>query len=187
MKKGWAPTQEAFDSLLNWLDPDRDVAGRKYETIRVRLIKIFVCRGCGEADELADECINRVTSKVQELAKTYEGEPSLYFYGVANKLVLEYSRRTRMTPEMAALPPPADESDIEAYQCLDECMKQLSTDIREMLLRYYQDERQAKIDNRKQLARELGIGVNALRIRAHRNRIQLQQCVESCLEHALVH
>ena len=186
MKKEWAPTQEAFDSLLRWLDPDRDVAGRKYETIRLRLIKIFACRGCREADELADECINRVTSKVEELAKTYQGEPSLYFYGVANKLIMEYSRRSRVTPEMAALPPPPDESDIEAYECLDECMNQFPTEIRELLLRYYQDEKQAKIDNRKQLARELGIGVNALRIRAHRIRIQLQQCVESCLEHALV-
>lgn len=185
MKKEWAPTQEAFDSLLNWLDPDRERAGQKYETLRLKLIKIFACRGCREAEELADETINRVTSKVAELAKTYQGDPALYFYGVAHKLHLEYLRKTRLPQLPPPPPPPPDETDTEAYECLDECMSQLPTETRELLLRYYQEDKQAKIDNRKLLARELEIGVNALRIRVHRIRLQLQKCVQSCLEQAL--
>ena len=59
MKKGWVLTQELFDTLLDWLDPDRERAGHRYETIRLRLIKIFTSRGCPEAEELADETINR--------------------------------------------------------------------------------------------------------------------------------
>jgi len=39
MKKEWVLTQEAFDRLLGWLDPDRESAGEKYEAIRLRLIK----------------------------------------------------------------------------------------------------------------------------------------------------
>jgi hypothetical protein len=46
MKKDWVLTQDAFDKLLNWLDSDRERAGQKYETIRLRLIKIFTCRRC---------------------------------------------------------------------------------------------------------------------------------------------
>jgi len=184
MKKEWVPSQEAFDTLLNWLDPDRDLAGQKYETIRLRLIKIFACRGCREAEELADESINRVTSKVEELAKTYEGDPSLYFYGVANKLLLEYSRQSRLTPQQPPAPEPTEEDDTKAYDCLDACMSQLPAKNRDLVLRYYQEEKRAKIDCRKQLARELGIGITALRIRAHRIRIQLQKCVEACMEHA---
>ena len=45
MKKGWVLTQELFDTLLDWLDPDRERAGQKYETIRLKLIKIFTSRG----------------------------------------------------------------------------------------------------------------------------------------------
>jgi hypothetical protein len=48
MKKGWVLTQELFDTLLGWLDPDRERAGDKYETVRIRLIKVFTCRGCLE-------------------------------------------------------------------------------------------------------------------------------------------
>ena len=50
MNKDWFLTQEAFDALLAWLDPEREAAGRKYEEIRLRLIKLFTCRGCSEPD-----------------------------------------------------------------------------------------------------------------------------------------
>jgi hypothetical protein len=33
----------------------------------------------------------------------------------------------------------------------------------------------------------LGIAANALRIRAHRLRVQLQQCVQSCLQESSAH
>ena len=58
MNKDWILTQESFDALLNWLDPRREEAGQKYEDIRLRLIKIFTCRGCLEPEDLADETIN---------------------------------------------------------------------------------------------------------------------------------
>ena len=71
MKKEWVLTKEAFDALLEWLDPNRDIAAQKYETIRTRLIKIFSCRGCLEAEDLADETINRVTNKLPEICETF--------------------------------------------------------------------------------------------------------------------
>ena len=39
-----------------------------------------------------------------------------------------------------------------------------------------------KIDHRKQMADELGIGMNALRIRAHRIRTGLEECLKECLQ-----
>lgn len=182
MNKEWVLTQESFDNLLAWLDPNRDQAGKKYEEIRRRLIKIFACRGCTEADNLADETINRVTQKMQKLAAGYTGDPALYFYGVAHKVHLEYLRRK---PAPALQPPPltgsSDEIEQE-YDCLERCMQGLTPDNRELVLRYYQEEKQSKINNRKQLAEQLGIALNALRIRAYRIRATLQQCVQSCLE-----
>jgi len=175
--------------LLDWLDADRDRAGRKYESIRLRLIKIFTCRGCHQAEELADETINRVVARVVELASGYEGDPALYFYGVSQKVHLEYLRKVHTQPiDLAAESSQNSQtidltSDIEPeYECLERCLEQLPPDNRDLVLRYYQQERKAKIEHRKSLATELGIAVNALRIRAHRIRVVLQRCVRNCIE-----
>ena len=66
--------------------------------------------------------------------------------------------------------------------CLEECIKKLTTRNRKLILEYYKDEKGAKIDRRKELADRLGIATNALRIRAHRIRVNLQSCVTDCLE-----
>lgn len=190
MKKEWELTQAGFDTLLDWLNPDREQAGRKYEAIRLRLIKIFTGRGCLEAEFLADETINRVTAKVEEISKSYIGDPALYFYAVAQKVHLEYLRKARQTPtplestvSTLSVPPVSLMEDVEpVYQCLERCLEHLTSENRELVMRYYQQERQAKIELRKVLATELGIAVNALRIRAHRIRLALRQCVRSCLE-----
>src|SRR5205085_8193449 len=175
-------TQAAFDYLLAWLDADRERAGEKYENIRRRLIKIFTCRGRPDADELADETINRVTLKATEVSKEYVGDPALYFYGVAQKVFLESVRR----PHAAIAPPPApDRSDDEReYECLERCMEQVSPGNRELVLEYYREDKRAKIEHRKEMALKLGIALNALRIRAYRIRSGLQQCVRDCVGQA---
>jgi DNA-directed RNA polymerase specialized sigma24 family protein len=195
MKKEWVLTQEAFDTLLGWLDPDREQAGMKYEAIRTRLIKIFNCRGCSEAELLADETINRVVSKLEEISASYVGDPALYFYAVAQKVHLEYIRKvhTRQSPisvESAELntPPVILVEGFEPeYRCLDLCLERLPPEHRDLVERYYQQEKQAKINHRKLLATELGIALNALRIRAHRIRLGLRQCVRDCLEQEPAH
>jgi hypothetical protein len=63
-------------------------------------------------------------------------------------------------------------------------MDSLSEENRYLLLKYYGAEGGSKIDQRKQLAEELGIAANALRIRAYRIRLGLQQCVEKCIKRA---
>lgn len=180
MNKNWVLTHESFEALLAWLDADREEAGRKYENIRRRLIKIFACRGCCAPEDLADESINRVTSKLEGIENSFRGDPALYFYGVANKVHLEYLRR-RPTPP---LPPPREDTDnIEKeYACLEKCIQELTPANRELVLQYYQEDKRAKIEHRKQLADQLGIALNALRIRAHRIRTALQQCVRSCVQ-----
>jgi DNA-directed RNA polymerase specialized sigma24 family protein len=182
MNKEWVLTQESFEALLNWLAPQREEAGKKYEDIRRRLIKIFACRGCSEPEDLADESINRVISKLKEIEETFQGDPALYFYGVANKVHLEYLRRP-ITPQMP-LPREDSESIEKEYACLEKCVQKLTPANRELVLQYYQEEKRAKIEHRKLLADRFGIALNALRIRAHRIRTTLQQCVQSCIQEA---
>ncbi len=180
MNKGWVLTQESFDDLLAWLHPQREQAGQKYEDIRRRLIKIFTCRGCCEPEDLADETINRVSKKLKDIKSEFTGDPARYFYGVANKVHMEYLRR-KPTPPMPASLEDSDQIEKE-YECLERCMQKLTPDNRELVLQYYQDDKRAKIDHRKHLAEQFGIAVNALRIRAYRARAVLQECVHECLQ-----
>jgi RNA polymerase sigma factor (sigma-70 family) len=185
MNKEWTLTQAALDSLLTWLDPDREKAGERYEAIRTRLIKIFTCRGCPEAEDLADETINRVTSKLGELTEGYQGDPALFFYGVAKMVRHEYERRKFKRASQAEAPPTPPEEEEETgdeRDCLEMCMRALPAAQRTIVVEYYRGEKRAKINNRKRLAREFGIAINALRIRAHRIRAALQGCVEECVE-----
>jgi DNA-directed RNA polymerase specialized sigma24 family protein len=183
MTKAHTLTQEDFNGLLEWLGQDREQAADKYEAIRRRLIRIFISRGCHHAEELADETINRVTFKLKEIRPNYVGDPALYFYGVANKVHLEYVRK----PASIMPPPPLDPPDEteQEYACLEKCMAQMPGKQRELVLQYYAEDKRAKIDHRKELAEELGIALNALRIRVHRIRCLLQECMQSCLEQKL--
>lgn len=173
-------TQESFDALLAWLGPDREQGGKTYEAIRRRLIKLFTCRGCHEPEVLADTTIDRVVKRLKEIEGSYTGDRALYFYGVANNVHLEYLRRKPVVPPP---PPPSDPDELEReHQCLESCLKRLPPGNRELVLQYYQEDKGAKIDNRRHLAERLGIALNALRIRAHRIRAALLTCMQECLD-----
>ena len=177
-------SQDSFEELLNWLDTDREQAGRKYESIRSRLINIFYARGCHIAEELADETIDRVARKVETLLGNYQGEPALYFYAVAKKILLEYSRKPKPVELPAVI---ADEKSsgesVETYsECLEKCLQTFIPVQREFITRYYQEEKRAKLEERKKLEQELGISTEALRTRVFRMRRILQKCVISCVE-----
>jgi DNA-directed RNA polymerase specialized sigma24 family protein len=183
MNKDWELSQEAFDALLDWLDSDRDQAALKYEKIRRSLIKIFTGRGCCEPEDLADETINRVTSKLKEIGKEFSGDRTRYFFGVANKVHLEHLRRK--LPQ-AMPPPPSDPARIELeYSCLERCIERLTKNNRDLLLRYHGADSRNETEYRRTLAEELGIAPNALRIRVYRIRMGLKECVEKCIERSL--
>lgn len=171
--------QQDFDRLLNWLDADRERAGFLYEQIRWRLVTILAARGCTLAEELADETIDRVARRVTDIQQTYVGDKAIYFLGVMNNVHHEYLRRP---------PPPRliqTTEDVEAREeihfCLDNCLAQLAPYSRQLIERYYAANKQAKIDLRKMIAREMGIKASSLRLRALRIREKLQTCIERCL------
>lgn len=172
--------QEDFDRLLKWLDPDPAQAGLIYERIRWRLIAILASRGCAFPEELADDTIDRVARRVADIQRTYVGDKARYFLGVMNNVHHEYLKRPMM-------PRPLErDDDVElkerTHVCLDKCLAKLSPHSRQMIERYYAANKQAKIDLRKHLAREFGISINTLRLRALRIRGKLQACIAQCLE-----
>ncbi|HEU5235539.1 MAG TPA: hypothetical protein VFU37_00270 [Pyrinomonadaceae bacterium] len=172
--------QEDFDRLLLWLDPDRERAGLIYEKIRWRLIAILASRGCLTPEELADETIDRAARRVVDIQQIYGGDKAIYFLGVMNNVHHEYLRR----PTLPRLVEPHDdlETKEQVHACLDNCLARLAPYSREVIEKYYSENKQAKIDLRKQIARELGIKAATLRLRALRIREKLQVCIERCLE-----
>jgi hypothetical protein len=172
--------REDFERLLEWLDPDREKAGEKYEWIRRRLIKMFVCRGSHIAEELADRTIDRVSCKLPEIRGAYSGEPAHYFGAVAKYILHETLRKDRVPAVTPPPPSPADEFNELSYIYLEDAISKLPAAERDLIIAYYQQDKRAKIDHRKKLAKQLGMGMNALRIRACRIRASLEKHLEAC-------
>ena len=79
----------SFEEILDWLNPDRDVAGAMYVQLRHDLAKLFTWGKCGDPEGMTDEVIDRVAKKAHVVRPTYVGDPRLYFLGVANNLIKE--------------------------------------------------------------------------------------------------
>ncbi len=174
-------SQDPFDTLLSWLDANREAAGIKYEIIRTSLIRIFVSHGFDDAEDLADITISRVTAKIPEMIITYVGEPAAYFYAVARNVAHEAGRRkeiaTDKIPEKIEL---ITEKSDDKYDCLIECLGVLPDDKRDLILDYYLYEGKDKIAHHRRMAQVLGITDGALRTRAHHIRCGLEKCVVNC-------
>jgi DNA-directed RNA polymerase specialized sigma24 family protein len=177
-----------FEELMLWLDPDpdgtgvpnRDRGAEKYEKIRYRIIKIYTNRGTHRAEEIADKTFARVGPKVKKLRLSYDGDPALYFYGVAKRVFHEVIRDENFT-----FPPPDpldDPEDVELrHAWLDHCLDTLKPEGRELILCFYQGQKREKIENRKKLADRLGITSRALSLRALQIRRKLLQCMQGYL------
>ena len=85
------------------------------------------------------------------------------------------------TDDAVESPPDPPEEKERRFSCLHNCMEFLDAPSRELILQYYQHEKKAKIDHRKDLAERLGISLNTLRMRAHRIKESLQKCVRECV------
>ncbi|HEV2915917.1 MAG TPA: hypothetical protein VGX92_21730 [Pyrinomonadaceae bacterium] len=173
-------TKELFDGLLEWLDLNREVAGRKYENIRAGLTRVFISKGFSDAEDLTDEVFNRVSRKLPDVGAEYDRKLA-YCRGVARNIMLEAWRRkeiaTDKIPERSS--PVATTSD--RYDCLLKCLKLLPEERRELILDYYLYEGRGKIEFHKRMAEEFGLTPGALRTRAHHIRVELEKCMAVCV------
>ena len=170
-----------FRSLLNRLGKDPQEAADRYELLRRKIIKFFVWEQCGDAESLADECLDRVARKLEEGVEIQN--LSGYLSGVARIVVKEYqARRQRENTVLENFSYQASVASTEenlevAVTDLNHCLDQFSVDQRRLILRYYEGDHAKRIENRKKLADELGILPNALRNRAMRLRAILEACM----------
>ena len=170
-------TQAQFDSLLVWLNPDRELAALKYKTIHSGLVRIFACKGLNDAEDLADETINRVILRLSNIQQSYYGEPAYYFHGVAKNIIRERKRRKELAIGEIDVRVDPDVDAHDEHDCLGHCLDCLSDSKRNLILNYYLYDGQSKIEHHKHMARKLKITVGAVRNRAFQIRLSLQNCM----------
>jgi DNA-directed RNA polymerase specialized sigma24 family protein len=193
-RKDWTLTPSAFHKLLNWLGDWTSAGEHSYLEMRQRLVAYFDRKNCPAPDELADETLNRVARRLEEEVTIISDTPAHYCYIVARYVFMEYWRgmRRNEVPLDAVLRQSAENSltapeleDAESREkltsCLDLCTEKLEPLSRELIIRYYFGERRIKIENRRALAAELGVSINALSIRACRIRDKLEACIQNCV------
>lgn len=177
--------REPFDELLDWLDSDREAAGRKYETIRTGLIRVFVSHGISDGAFYADETIDRVIKRLPDIKPTFVGEPARYFNGVARNIVREAIRNKEILPEVMPERSSEESDTNDMIECLKECVRKLPQDRQELILDYHLYHGRAKVELHREMAAELSISEGALRTRAHHLRVSLEECVLECLENRM--
>jgi DNA-directed RNA polymerase specialized sigma24 family protein len=193
--KIWVQTPGAFRHLLAWLDQGADSDGERYVEMRRRLVSYFGRKRCVFPDELADETLNRVSRKLEELGAITDASPAHYCYIVARFVFLEYLRGAEHhqasldeatgvpdinTSRAAAARTDQADADERRFACLDRCLRQLTEYDRVLILEYYSADRGLRIEGRRRLAERLGLTANALTVRACRIRGAVEACVKAC-------
>src|SRR5262245_33259845 len=103
-------TPEAFGRFLRCLSSDDEQAVREYQSIRAKLIRYFVNKGCPVPDELFDQTVDIVVGKIEEFAQV--SSRLGYCHGVAKNVWRQWirnrERKTVVLPPDMASPEPAD-------------------------------------------------------------------------------
>jgi DNA-directed RNA polymerase specialized sigma24 family protein len=181
-------TADSFAKLLECLDPDRERAGEKYETLRRVLLRYFEWRGVVFPEEHADEVFNRVIRKLSEGVEIKNAGG--YCHEVARLIFLESSRgiegRQQSLDSVAQQPAPENHTSDEIDEretrldCLEECLRAIPAESARLILEYYDYDERGQIEKRREMAARLGLRREALANRAQRVRDKLEDCVRAC-------
>jgi DNA-directed RNA polymerase specialized sigma24 family protein len=168
---------EVFNKLLARLEPDLTDSTIRYKQLRLKMIRFFQWKRCGDAEILADETIARAVKKIIEGDEIHADDPYVYIRAIANNVYREYVRGEIKTRKLLAnLLQPTLEPEV-SEDCRIQCLRNLPSDRLKLLQEYFLDEKDSQL-----LAEELNITINALRLQMHRLKKRLDSCYEDCLK-----
>src|SRR4051794_15823675 len=163
-------TQDAWDQLLRALDPDVAQAAARYERLRRCLIALYRGRALPDPEHLADQALDGMARSLADPGC----DVGTALREVAHRVgdAAHRSHRARVIA-LAALPAAhgpdeADDPLARLCRCLDEL-----PELDRWSLLAYEGADGDHSRRRQALAAELGIPVNALRVRMHRLRVRL--------------
>ena len=162
------------------LGSDPAAQGLEYERLRARLHALFYWKGMVNADELTDETLSRVARKLTQGEQVRS--MTSYVLGVARFVYLEAVKqqaKQSQAHQRAAITHEPDDAadDTDRLAALRHCLTTLNQTERTIVEQYYLTEHAKRIPTRRELAKKHGISINSLRIRAHRARKKLENCV----------
>lgn len=184
-------SEESFNRFLALLAPGPEEAAEAYFGLRSKLSMLFQMRGFPDPEGPADETLERLVKRVSESGNEIL-DIRAYALGIAKKILLEHQRSTRKTvsfdsqrldlqssPEQSSI----EHSDVQrrSEDCFRKCLGTLSPQTKELLLAYYSVGGKP-MKTRELLAQELGLSLNALRVKIHRERSSLNSCIRKCLK-----
>ena len=155
----------------------------------------FNRRNRSTADDLADEPLTRIARTLEKDGAIAITPPVKYCHTVARCVLLEDGRREHKqfrldeptwrsvaTTMSTRSLEPAKSIEIreQRLECLERRLQELSPERRALVIEYYRDARRQRIERRRDMAKRLGITMNALSIRVSRLRAALEVSVESC-------
>jgi DNA-directed RNA polymerase specialized sigma24 family protein len=187
----------AFTRLLEWLDNGTDSHGETYLEIRRRLTAYFDRRDRPFGDDLADETLSRIGRTLERDGAIAVTPQARYCYIVAKFVLLEDIRRERRHPHanesfglgneswdgrrVSPLVRDEESADREArLECLDRCLQEIGPEQRALIIDYHREDGRPGIERRRELAKKMGISMNALGIRACRIRAALEAQMAVC-------
>jgi hypothetical protein len=167
-------TRDAWNQLLRALDPDAALAASRYEQLRRHLIALYRARDLPCPEDLADQVLDHVASRLVHGALG-KADLAPYVRVVARQIAddAESLCTRERPPDPSALPQLPAWLDDDPLSRLCRCLEALPRSERRTLLEYQTGIGYERIRRRKALAAELGIPMNALRVRVHRLRARV--------------
>ena len=176
-------TSAGFGRFLTLLDRDRERAGEKYEAIRAKLIRFFIIRSFANAEDLADEVINRVIRRIEN--GEIVNDVIAFCHSAARYVALEERRKpnreTSVSHPSIEQPEDYQGQNETRLDLLDEWLDRLTPENRSLLLEYYKWEVHGGRPDRARLAEQHNMSTAALRSRVHRLRHSLQNNIANIL------
>lgn len=181
---------EDFQRLLARLNSDPNQAWQSYDVLRRKLVMFFEYHCRFQAEELAEEVLDRIAKKSESYEITNVAE---FAFGVARNLRKEAIRKTpfvQMSNVEASQrghssqdPEEAIVSHIDSQkklECFLQCMKRLDAEERKLLFEYYPLDDIELEERRLRLAEKHQINLSTLRTRMARLREKMEICFENC-------
>ena len=173
---------ETFANFLQQFHADTETAGREYARLRRKLLGFFEMRGDHDPPTAADETLDRAALKLAE----GKAVPDIgrYCLGIARLVTLERYRQSQREKNSFLgfaknQENKFDEQLEQAYRLMARCLEQLPAREQELLTAYCQElQGQERARRRLKLAEEWETTTMGLRLRVHRLRLRLSECVK---------
>lgn len=182
------PPPDAVTDLWSMFGNDPESAGERFEVLRKKLVFYFEYRRCDDPEELAQETLERLRQKKDDVVN----DLTRFCYGVARNVLHEYRRKKQAERKYISeqeYHSHAAASDEEAtvgkerrLQCLEKCTAGLSMDERALLTVYFSGRGRSRQERRRRMAEQLSIPLETLRLRVFNLKRRVRKCIEKCFE-----